>query len=150
VADTSYQLKDSTRTVVQIRERKIPVPIPGETVTIHDTLQGCPDYQAQAKGHIVDASVKIKNGVLDVHCAADSLAHLLAVARDSITTIENSHTGVQTVTRIVTQEVPKPFLPKIFWWLLGYSILTLLWFFRNFIPGIGQVAGIFSKVKGLF
>lgn len=102
------------------------VRVPGETVVLRDTIP-CPELNIEktVKKNHVTASIKIKNGIIDFQCKADSLEALL-----------NKERKERVITRIKSS-VSKPVIERKSYW---YD----LWFFRPFsILALIALAGLF-------
>jgi hypothetical protein len=134
-------IRDSITTVIEVDSfwETHPVYVPGETITLHDTIP-CPgvSYTATITGKTgrVTGSVKLHNNRLFFECKADSLTLVL----DSLLRVNRTINTTKKETQIVTVEVPKRYIPKWVWWLIAFNVAAIAWRLRH------GIIGIFSKI----
>ena len=126
VSDSTY-VRDTFIMIVDT------VVVPGETVTIRDTVP-CPElnFSKTVKKNHVTAKVVIKNGKIDFECKADSLEALLNTIRK------------ERVTTRTRSSVSKPVIElKSYWYdvyffrpfsILALLILAGLYLFNKIFP----------------
>ena len=136
LASCSPKLQPGTNTVTVVKDsivlrdtivyRDTTIVVPGETVTIHETVD-CPDAVfnktvTSASGNTT-AKVNLSHGVLNIDCGADSLKLVIKNLKTYINSLEKYKTIATTTTTVLP---PKRFIPKWVWWLLGINILYIL------------------------
>ncbi|MDI3320009.1 hypothetical protein [Pinibacter soli] len=123
ITKDSIVLKDSP---IYLR---IYVPVPGDSVTMHDTFP-CPDmiYHKEfksASGRTIGI-VNVKQGQLIVSCKTDSLNRII----DSLVHLQTKEV-YKTETKIVEKPVVKYRMPGWCWWLIIALLVCLCWIFRK-------------------
>lgn len=146
--DTSFQSTDSTWVVKTVRRYDTTIYLPGDSVTIHDSVPCSGDYSAQGRGDYLSTYVHIHDGVLDVNCKTDSLIGIIHHLQDSLIEIHSSSNKqkVITVTRRVEVKVPKPYVPWWVWVFLGLTVVYWAWKLYPSTAGlVARGAGIVSR-----
>lgn len=138
VRDTLRETKDTT------------IYIPGDTVSIHDSVP-CPDakYSKEVKKGGTTAKVSLNNGKLDVECKTDSLQLIIQMLRREVIRLSNFISVERTTTEQVPLEVPKPYIPKWVWWLVGFNVLYFSIKYRlTLLKGVTWLSKLFLiKIK---
>ena len=126
------QVKDSIVTQVKTVVKDSLIFLPGDSVTLVDTLP-CPELKQSAtadKGSI-KTSYNISNGKLTINCKTDSLLK-------RISWLENQYYSTKThqIKEVIEVPVdkPVPYIPKWVWFSLLLNLLVLLyllWRFKN-------------------
>ena len=114
-------------TIVVNKIEKVQVPI-HSTITIEepcDSLGILKDFKQTIKTGKAKITVSNVNGTIDVQVDMDSIKEVWKS--------EQSKSQKETIIEIPV-EVPKPFLPKIFWYSIGVNVLLLIYALRKFIP----------------
>lgn len=110
---------ERTNTTVEYVPVKVPVYMPGDTVTIRDTIP-CKElnYQKVAKSPkgFVTAKVDINNGSLNIDCKTDSLLREIEYLQ------KNSKTVTQKETIRLIKQPAKRYIPNWVWWLLAINV----------------------------
>jgi hypothetical protein len=142
----SSTTKDSTVIKEEVRFRDVEVYLPKDSVVIRDSVR--PNYHAHAKGNHVSAEVKFDNGIFEVKCKTDSLLKVVAQLTDTLREVRQSSS--KQVTAVIKEqvEVPKPYIPAIFWYSLAANVVLLLWVFRT--PVTRLFKSLLPKVLTLF
>jgi hypothetical protein len=118
-------VKDSIHTVTNtvIETKDSAVYVPGDSVTIHDSIP-CPDvtYSKEVTKGKITAKVTIGNGKLQVDCKYDSLFFIIQNLRREIITLETYKEHSKASVEQVPVKVPVYRIPKWLWWVLLISL----------------------------
>lgn len=122
--------KDSVITKDSIIYKSVKVSIPGDSVTLHDTIP-CPEAnlhkEQKSKSGRTTATLDIKNGNVTVKCHEDSLTCTIDSLKEIIRIKESYHAQVKTVDKPVVKKVT----PTWCWILLVAVIAYLVFLFKN-------------------
>lgn len=109
--------------------RDVAVQVPGDSVTIHDTIN-CPglNYEKEVQSGHMKAKVSIHDNQLKVDCKSDSFQLVIKDLKIKIATLEKFHSEVKIVQ---APPVIKYRMPALGWWSLLGNLLLLGWIFRK-------------------
>jgi len=107
--------------------RTVQVPIETEIIIKDpcDSLGILKDFKQTFKTKKVYITVQSKNGDISAEINLDSIEEVFKTKYEGRTEI---------VVKEIPVDNPVPFIPKIFWWVIGYSVLMTAWKFKKFIP----------------
>ena len=123
------EIKDSIVYKDSVVYKKIIVPVPGDTVKL-EIPANCPDIPATTTTtKKAEITAEIKNGKLTVQC--NFKPYILTI--DSLKEVIKSKETYKTITKTFREikEIPKPYLPKIFWISIFLNLLFLYITFKN-------------------
>lgn len=149
--DTSIIQRDSVIITYITKDDSVMIIVPRDSIIFKDSIP-CKDviYTNKYKTKSLYASVKLRNGYLEVDCRTDSLLSVLARTRDSITTIRSmsDKQKVITVTKTYKVKVPQPYIPWFFWLCAAIVVAFVVVKIYTAWPSIsGMALGLVSKLK---
>lgn len=132
---------DSAITTAEVRQRNVPITIPGAAVERVVNLP-CPVHTPVAtkadsarNGHVLLTWGINQQGQLHLRCQADSLLRVVAV-QDSLIYTLRTRTTTHTIT--VPQPIVKYKVPKWVWWLVAFNVIGLAWRYRHGLLAIAN------------
>jgi len=107
--------------------RTVQVPIETEIIIKDpcDSLGILKDFKQTFKTKKVYITVQSKNGDISAEINLDSIEEVFKTKYEGKTEI---------VVKEIPVDKPVPFIPKVFWIMVGYSVLMTMWKFKRFIP----------------
>ncbi len=149
--DTSVHVRDSVIKIYEVIDLEVPVYIPRDStvIRIKDSLiVSGGKVHITSKGQYVHGSLTVSDGFITARCDSDSLKALLVRVQDTLTHTREVKQQQLTITKTISvkTKVPTPFIPKIFWVLLAFTVIRLYLDLRGIFPNaLSSVRKLFGK-----
>lgn len=118
-------VKENRTETIKYVVRDTTIMIPGDTVLMKQPIP-CPDvvWQGEASSNKTKVTAKIRDGTIEVACAADSL-------NETIQYLERELERQHNKEKVITKTIEKKYIPKSVYWVGLIELIAALILFRK-------------------